>query len=78
MASIMGWAGVLLSHDVRLFIFSAILAMISLGFASYRYLNVLRRRLGRIFPLVCLGVMWSMAIILIYHRLQVIGVSSFQ
>lgn len=71
MISILGWAGVLLLHDAKVVLASGALALISLGFASYRLLHVVRRGPRRVYLLICLGVVWAIGIVLIYSHLQV-------
>lgn len=66
--SILSWAAVLWSRDLRLVIPAAVVAITLLALGSRRVWIVLRRAPKRFFSLVCLGLAWFIAILVIYLR----------
>ena len=66
--SLLSWVAVLWFRDVRIVIPAAIIAMTLLALESRRLWTLLRRGPKRLFSVVCLGIVWFVAILLIYHR----------
>ncbi len=66
--SLLSWVAVLWFRDVRIVIPAAVIAMTLLALESRRLWTLLRRGPKRLFSVVCLGIVWFVAILLIYHR----------
>ena len=66
--SVLSWAAVLWFRDVRVVIPAGVIAMAFLALGSRRLWTLLRRGPKRLFSLVCLGIVWFSAILLIYLR----------
>lgn len=69
-ASILSWAAVLWLRDLRAVIAAGAIALTLLALGSHRLWTVLRRGPKRLYSLVCLGIVWFTAILLIYLRLR--------
>jgi hypothetical protein len=67
--SALSWAGVLWFRDVRAIIAAGIVAVVTLGFGSYRVWTLLYRRSRRRLLWISLGLAWLVALLLIYLRL---------
>jgi hypothetical protein len=66
--SVLSWAAVLWFRDLRVVIPAGIIAVSLLALGSHRLWTLLRRGPKRLVPLVCLGIVWFSAILLIYVR----------
>jgi hypothetical protein len=69
-ASILSWAAVLWLRDLRAVIPAGVIALTLLASGSHRLWTVLGRGPKRLYSLVCLGIVWFTAILLIYLRLR--------
>jgi hypothetical protein len=67
--SILSWAAVLWFRDLMVVIPAGVIALTLLALGSHRLWTLLRRGPKRLLSLVCLGVVWFTAILLIYIRL---------
>jgi hypothetical protein len=66
--SILSWAAVLWLRDLRAVIPAGVIALALLALGSHRLWILLRRGPKRLFSLVCIGIVWFAAILLIYLR----------
>jgi hypothetical protein len=69
-ASILSWAAVLWLRDLRAVISAGVIALALLALGSHRLWTLSRRGPQRLFSLICLGIGWFTAILLIYIRLR--------
>jgi hypothetical protein len=68
--SFLSWGAVLWFRDMRVVIPAGIIAMTLLALGSRRLWTLFPRGPNRFFSLVCLGVVWFSAILLIYFRVM--------
>jgi hypothetical protein len=67
--SVLSWVAVLWFREVRLVIPAAVIALTLLALESSRLWILLRRGPKRMFSLFCIGIVWFVAILLIYLRM---------